>query len=107
DAVAVAPDAVDDAVDEVPRTNRGRIAEAQRVEDRDRAGAHREDVAEDATDTGRRALVGLDRARVVVGLDLERDREPVADRDDPGVLARSGDDAVRGCARRQPPQEPP
>ena len=41
--------------------------------------------------------------RVVVRLDLERDREPVADRDDAGVLARAGDDALaRG---RQRPQQ--
>ena len=36
-------------------------AEAQRIEHRDRPRAHREDVAHDAADAGRRALVGLDR----------------------------------------------
>ena len=40
----------------------GRIAEAQGVEDGDRPGAHREDVAQDPADAGRRALVRLDRA---------------------------------------------
>ena len=105
DAVAVAADAADDAVDEVPRPRVRRIAEPERVEDGDRPGAHREDVAEDAADAGRGALVRLDRARVVVRLDLERDREAVADLDDAGVLARAGDDAV--ALRRQRPQERP
>ena len=41
--------------------------------------AHREDVAHDAAHARRRALVRLDRAGVVVALDLEDDRQPVAD----------------------------
>ena len=52
---------------------------------------------------GRGALVRLDGARVVVALDLERDRQPVADRDDAGVLARAGDDALAG-GRQRPEQ---
>ena len=48
-------------------------------------------------DAGRGALVRLDRARVVVALDLERDGEAVADRDHAGVLAR---------ARRPRPRPP-
>ena len=78
DAVAVAADAGHDAAHEVARPRVGRVAEAQGVEDRDRPGAHREDVAQDAADAGRRALVGLDRAGVVVRLDLERDGQAVA-----------------------------
>ena len=100
DAVAVAADAAHDAVDEVPRPRVRRVAEPQRVEDRDRPGAHREDVAQDAADAGRGALVRLDRARVVVRLDLERDRQAVADRDDAGVLARPRDDALAGRRKR-------
>ena len=69
-------------------------AEAQRVHHRDRAGAHGEDVADDAADAGRRALVGLDEARVVVRLDLERDGEALADVDDAGVLADAGEHPV-------------
>ena len=102
-AVAVAADAAHDAVDEVARPRVRWVAEAERVEDRDRAGAHREDVAQDAADAGRRALVRLDGARVVVRLDLERDRQAVADRDDAGVLAGARDDALAGS--RQRPQE--
>ena len=81
-------------------------AEAQRVHQRDRARAHREDVADDAADAGRRALVGLDRGRVVVALDADRDGDAVADVDDAGALARTdehprrlGREAARGGPR--------
>ena len=62
-------------------------AEAQRIHHGDRAGAHREDVADDAADAGRRALVGLHEGGVVVRLDLEGDRPAVADVHHAGVLA--------------------
>ena len=52
------------------------IAEAQGVEVGDRPRAHGEDVAHDAADAGRRALVGLDVGRVVVALHLEDDASP-------------------------------
>ena len=91
DRVAVVADARHRAVEQVARARAGRprheLAEAQRVEHRDRARADREDVAQDAADAGRRALEGLDRARVVVGLDLERAHQPAADVDRAGVLA--------------------
>ena len=58
DAVAVVADAGDRAL-EVPV---GR-AEAQAVEERDRPGAHRDDVAEDPADAGRGALERLDGRR--------------------------------------------
>ncbi len=69
------------------------FAEAQGVEQGDRAGAHGEDVAHDAADAGRRALVGLDERRVVVRFHLEDARLAVVDIDDAGVLARAADDA--------------
>src|SRR5438874_2773 len=53
-------------------------AEAQAVEQRDRARAHRDDVAEDAADPRRRTLERLDGGRVVVRLGLERDCNSVA-----------------------------
>ena len=101
DAVAVPADAAHDAVDEVPRPRVGRVAEPERVEDRDRPRAHREHVAQDPADAGRRALVRLDGRRVVVGLDLERDREPVADRDHAGLLPHPGDDVAAGGRERR------
>ena len=81
DAVAVAAHAAHHAVEQAPRARQRRIAEPQRVEHGDRARAHGEDVAQDAADAGRRALVRLDRARVVVALHLEHDGEAVADLD--------------------------
>ena len=89
DAVAVAGDAGDDAFEQAAGAGRVEIAEAQRVEQRDRPRAHREDVADDAADAGGRALIRLDERRVVVRLDLEDGGEPVADVDRAGVLARA------------------
>ena len=76
------------------------LAEAQRVEDRDRPRADREDVAQDAADAGGRALERLDRARVVVRLDLERAREPVADVDTAPAFS-PGPITTRGALDRQ------
>ena len=75
-------------------------AEAQRVQQRDRPRAHREDVADDAADAGRRALIGLDERRVVVRLDLEDGGQAVADVDGAGVLARALHDARAGGRQR-------
>ena len=71
-------------------------AEAQRVERGDRPRAHREDVAQDAADAGRRALVRLDERRMIVRLHLEGDGEAVADVHDARVLARPLQDARPG-----------
>ena len=87
DAVAVAGDAGDDAFEQPARAGRVERSEAQRVQERDRPRAHREDVADDAADAGRRALIRLDERRVVVRLDLEDRGQPVADVDGAGVLA--------------------
>jgi hypothetical protein len=100
DAVAVATNAADDPVHEMPRPWVRRVTEAKRVEDGDGPRAHREDIAQDAADAGRRALVRLDRRGVVVRFDLERDCQPVPDRDDPGILARPGDDPFAGDRER-------
>ena len=74
DRVAVAGDAGHDTFEEVAGARVVEDAEAQRVHQRDRPRAHREDVADDAADAGGRALVRLDRGRVVVALDAHRDR---------------------------------
>ena len=55
---------------------------------RHRPRAHREDVAQDAADAGRRPLIGLDEGGVVVALHLEHGDQAVADVDHAGVLAR-------------------
>ena len=100
DAIAVAADAGDDAVDEVARLGVVGSAEAQRVEVGDRARAHGEHVAHDAADAGGRALVGLDVARVVVALHLEDDAVAVAEVDDAGVLAGALDHLRAGRRQR-------
>ena len=87
DRVAVVADPAHRAVEQVARALGVELAEAQRVEHRDRPRPEREHVAEDPADAGGRALEGLDRAGVVVGLDLEGDRVAVADVDRAGVLA--------------------
>jgi hypothetical protein len=92
------PDAAD-RTREVPV----RLGETESVEERNRSGAHRDDVAQDPADTCRRALERLDRRGVVVALDLERDRETVAQVEDARVLARALQDA--GAARGQPAEE--
>ena len=86
DAVAVAADAGDDAAEEVAVARLVEGSEAQRVEQRDGPHAHREDVAQDAADARRGALVGLDRGGVVVGLHLEDGAPAVAEVDRAGVL---------------------
>ena len=90
DAVPVVADAADRAAELEPG-----LAEAQAVEERDRAGAHGDDVAEDPADPRRRALEGLDRGRMVVALDLERDGLALAEVDDARVLARPLQDSRR------------
>ena len=82
DAVAVVADAADRAR-EVPVG----LGEAEPVEERDRTRAHGHDVAQDPADAGRRALERLDRRGMVVALDLEGDRETVAEIEHAGVLA--------------------
>ena len=89
DAVSVVADPGDGAA-EVPV---GR-AEPERVEERDRARAHRDDVAQDPADSRRRSLERLDGRRVVVRLDLERDGDAAAEVHDAGVLARPLQHAV-------------
>src|SRR4029077_17385815 len=75
--VAVAGDAVDHALEEPAGAGRGEGAGAQWVKSRDRTGAHREDVAQDATDAGGRPLMRLDRTRVIVALDADGDGDAV------------------------------
>ena len=98
DAIAVVGDALDHPADDPPIGRAGlRVvgrAEPQGVEHRYGAGAHREDVAQDAADPGRRPLEGLDIAGMVVRLDLEGGRPAAADVDDARVLARSDQDPL-------------
>ena len=96
EGVAVAADALDDARQDARGVGVVDGAKAKGVHHRDRAGAHRHDVADDAADAGRGTLVGLDIARVVVRLDLEGHRPTLADVDDAGVLADAGEGLAQG-----------
>ena len=80
-----------------------RLGEAQAVEKRHGPRTHRDDVAQDPSDARRGALERLDGGRVVVALDLERDREAVSEVEHAGVLAGSLEHARAG--RREPLQE--
>src|SRR6185312_8767442 len=75
----------------VPRTGFRivQLPKAKRVHHCNGPRAHREDVAQDAAYTCCRALKRLDKARVVMRFDFERDRHAVADIDDAGVLTRT------------------
>ena len=64
------------------------LGEPQPVEQRDGARAHGDDVAKDPADSRCGALKRLHRGGVVVALDLERDREAVAEVEDARVLSR-------------------
>ena len=68
----------------------GRVegTEAERVQKTDGPRTHREDVADDAADAGRGTLIGLDKRRMVVRLDLEDRRESTANIDGTGILSR-------------------
>ena len=86
-AVAVATDPGDNTGQNTTGVGLVERSETQRIHHPDGPGPHREDVADDAPNTGCRPLIGLHKARVVVGFRLERDGVALADVDDTGVLA--------------------
>src|SRR5580692_6561833 len=63
-------------------------SELERVHARYRSRAHRENIAQDSADPGRRALVRLDERRMVMAFDFENCRPAVADINRAGILAR-------------------
>ena len=94
-AVAVIADAADDAVEQPLGLRVLEVPEAKAVQLGNGPGAHGEDVAVDAAHSGGRALVGLQRAGVVVTLDFERAPDAIADVDDAGVLLTRLDQQMR------------
>jgi hypothetical protein len=86
--IAIAADPGDDAADEMPGLRVIGRAETQEVQTGDRPRPHGENIAQNAADAGRRTLIGLDEGGVVMALHLEDAGLPVADVDDPGILAR-------------------
>ena len=97
EAVSVVGDAGDDAGQYSGGVGTVEGPEGQGIHDADRASAHGHDVANDAADSGGCSLMGLDIGRMVVGLRLERDGQPIADVDDAGVVT----DACQQRAERR------
>ncbi len=97
--IAVAADPGHDSRDQAPGFRMIGRAEAQEVERGDRPCAHGEDVAQNAANPGRRALIGLDERGMVVRLHLEHADVAIADVDHARVLARSVDD-MRALGRQ-------
>ena len=87
EAVAVMRDAGNHALENSAIARHVQRAESQRVHYGDRPRSHGKDVTQNSADAGGRALKRLDETGMVVRFDLERDRVPVADVDDAGVLA--------------------
>jgi hypothetical protein len=79
------------------------LGEAEAVEKRDRSRTHGDDVPENPSDSCGGALEGLDRRWMVVALDLEGDRETVAEVEHAGILARPLENPL--ALARQPLQE--
>src|SRR5512133_1780198 len=98
-AISVVPDAREGALEHPVR-----LGETQAVEERDRPRAHRDHVAQDSADSGRRPLKRLNRGRMVVALDLERDGLSVAEIEHARVLPGALEHAL--ALRRKPLQEP-
>ena len=91
DAIAVAADPSDDPLEEVSGLRVIGLTETERIEDRDRAGPHGENVAEDAANTGRGTLERLDEGGVIVAFHLKDGDQALADVDNARVLARALD----------------
>ena len=104
-AVPVVGDPGDGAGEEGAVLRHRQRPEAQRVHERHGAGAHREDVPQDAADPGGGALERFDEGRMVVRFDLEDGCEALADGDRAGVFAWPLEDLGRlgGEAREVAP----
>src|SRR5262249_20455461 len=86
--IAVTADAGDYTRYQVPCLGMGRRPKRQAVQACYRPRTHPEPVAQNAADPGRRALVGLDIACMIVPLHLHHAGEAITDVDDARVLAR-------------------
>jgi hypothetical protein len=107
ETISVASDAANYAVENAPILRGvlfGRVftrrdfAEAEGIENGDGTRPHGENIAQNATDAGRRSLKGLDVTRMIVRFDFEGGNEAVADVHDTSVFTRALHDefAARG-----------
>ena len=85
--VAVTGHATHDALGDPTAARVIERTETQRIHQRDRSGAHGEDVAQDAANARGRPLIGLNGRRMVVALDTNGGGDAVAHIDHTGVLA--------------------
>ena len=92
DRVPVARDAAHHALDQPALPGIVGWPEEEGIHDGQRPRPHGEDVAQDAPDPGRRALVGLDGGGMVVALDADGHRDAVAGVDHARVLSRTDQD---------------
>ena len=86
DAVAIPGNARDHALQQAAIARGGRRAETQGIKEGNGAGAHSQDVPDDAADTGGRPLQGFHRRGVVVGFHLEHYGQAVANVHRPGIF---------------------
>ena len=91
DAIAVAADTGNHALDQMLHLRMLGPSETQGIEIGHGPRAHRKDIAQDAADAGRCALIGFDIGRMVVALHLEDRRLTVTNIDDAGIFAGATD----------------
>src|SRR3989442_3871673 len=89
ETIAVATDAGDDALEQVTISAFLQWTETQGIEDCDGTCPHGKNIPKDPPHPGSGPLVGLDRRRMVVRLDLEDERQSIPDTDGTPVLAGS------------------
>ena len=97
DTVTIAANTVNNARHQRACFRVVRLAKAQCVDQCNRARAHCEYIAQDTTNTCRRALIRLDVRRVVVALHFEDRCLTVANIDDTSILARALNDELILC----------
>src|ERR1043166_10104037 len=89
DAVSIAADPRDDAGKKVSSSGMIDAAEAQRVQRSNGPRAHGKDIAQNAAHSRRCSLIRFNERRMIVAFHLENCREPVADINGAGILART------------------
>ena len=68
--------------------------ESQRIHDCQRSGTHRNNVADNATDTGRCSLIRLNIGRVIVAFHLESDCPALTDVDDASIFTDANKERI-------------
>ena len=93
--ISIAANARNNAGHKMARLSMFGRTEAQQVEAGDGARTHGEDIAQNATDTCRRALIGLDERWMIMAFHLEDAGLSIANIDDAGIFTRTLNDPWR------------